>query len=83
MGWAGNFVGIIDTEPGSPSPLAPPHGFSGDGIDYLAVMRLKTKNPAFRQQMHILARTRDAQISGPYAAQAKHIIDKYRERYTK
>lgn len=74
----------VDTEPGARGPFAPPAGFEGDADAYLALMRNRyATDPGARQQMHIYSRGVAPAYLGPYADQARALLNRIRESRTR
>ncbi|CDQ12125.1 conserved protein of unknown function [Acidithiobacillus ferrivorans] len=65
-----------DTTPGSGDLLGPPLDWTGDSEAYLALIRDRYRNQAFKQRFLFVARLCDrSQITGPFAAEAREVLD--------
>ena len=78
---------VIVTEPGAGDshPFAPPAGFEGASEDYLQLMRRRFKDDYHPHGQRMTVAARDAARStptftGPFAAEARRIIDSLKPR---
>jgi hypothetical protein len=76
-------LALVSTEPGSEGhhPFTPPAGWTGNGQDYIALMRDRYREIEHGQRMVVtvlIGRRIPLQITGPFAEQAREVLEKLR-----
>ncbi len=67
----------INTTPGATGLFAPPAGWDGDASQYLALMRERWQDYAYKQIVFVTLRAERYhpwEFSGPFEEQARHIL---------
>lgn len=73
----------INTEPGAhlASPFSPPKGWEGDSKDYVNLLKKRYRCVDFYQRMYSVAkfaRQGSIRVTGPFANEAKRVIEAMR-----